>query len=121
MQTRTLRCLRAAAVVAVAVPAAVAAPAGAEPAPARCALSAAEVDPLADRAGTLAQFEGLPSHCLKSIVRRCTTAAGEAMLDTGSAAACSFGYEALLRKDFGGDFQALLAWWRSGPVASANR
>jgi hypothetical protein len=27
--------------------------------------------------------------------------------------ACSLGHEALLRRVFGGDFNALLAWWRS--------
>lgn len=38
--------------------------------------------------------------------------AGRQILDLGSAAICSIGYEALLKRGFNGDFQALIGWWR---------
>lgn len=112
MEPRALRCLAAAALFALV------APAGAAPDTASCALPAAQDQLPTDRAAALAQFEAQPRHCLEAVVRECTAAAGAALLDPGSAAACSFGYEALLKKGFGGNFQAMLAWWRSEQVAS---
>ena len=47
------------------------------------------------------------------IFRACNDASKQAMLDFGSAATCSFGYEALLSRHFDGDFGRLLAWWNS--------
>lgn len=107
MPASALRILLAATVLAVA------APLTAEPAGSSCELPAAAGEPLAGRAEALAQFERLPPACLKQIVRECTTAAGEALLDPGTASLCSFGYEALLSQGFGGNFPALLAWWRA--------
>lgn len=78
-----------------------------------CELPAAGVDPLTDRAGILAQYERLPRSCLDEIFVACTAASSQSLLDPGSAAVCSFGYEALLRQGFAGNFRALLAWWRS--------
>ena len=78
-----------------------------------CELPAAEGDPLADRAGTLARYERLPQACLQQIFRACSEASRRSFLDFGSAATCSIGYEALLRQQLHGDFPALLAWWRA--------
>lgn len=61
----------------------------------------------------LARYEQLPSHCLKAIFLRCSAQANQQLMDFDSAASCSIGYEALLKRDFAGDFQALMAWWRS--------
>jgi hypothetical protein len=88
-------------------------PAGAEPPPASCQLPSPSVDPLTDRAGLLAQYERLPPACLRALFAACSQASSHALLDFGSAAACSFGYEALLSQGFGGSFPALMAWWRS--------
>lgn len=106
MPARTLRRLAATAALASAGAAA----SGPQPA---CELPAAKADPMADRAGVLAQYERLPRPCLTAIFDACTVAAGRSLLDPGSAAICSFGYEALLKQGFGGDFGALMAWWRS--------
>jgi hypothetical protein len=57
-------------------------------------------------------MERLPEHCLKSLLAECNSDAGEQLLDLGSAALCSMGYEALLHKSFGGSFSAMLAWWQ---------
>lgn len=107
MDARALRCLLAAAALAAALPAAAAPP------DEDCLLPASEADPLADRAGILAAYEQLPQACLVALFGACTHAAGRGLLDFGSAAACSFGYEALLKQRFGGNFRALLAWWNT--------
>lgn len=90
-----------------------AAPAGAESSVENCTLPASDADPLADRAGILAQYERLPPACLRALFHECTRASGEQLLDFGTAAVCSFGYEALLSQAFGGNFRALMAWWRA--------
>lgn len=90
-----------------------AASAGADPVPHSCPLPADSAHPLADRAGLLAQYERLPHACLQELVKACTDLSGRALLDFGTASACSFGYEALLSQRFGGNFQALMAWWNS--------
>ena len=105
MDARVLLCLAAAAALTVTLPAAAEAPAPG------CELPASRSDPLADRAGILAQYERLPQSCLREIFTACSSAASQTLLDFGSAAACSFGYEALLKQGFGGNFRALMAWW----------
>lgn len=75
--------------------------------------------PLANRAESLSRFEAMPPQCLKAMFMVCTEAARTQLLDLGSAAACSIGYEALLRSGFGGNFQALMAWWRAQRSASS--
>lgn len=107
MHARALRFLVAAAALATLLPV------HAETARLECEIPAADQDPLADRAGILSQYELLPRQCLQRIVRACSDASSHTLLDFGSAAVCSFGYEALLRQHFGGNFRALLAWWRS--------
>lgn len=74
--------------------------------------AAAASDPLADRAEVLAQYEALPQPCLRAIVVVCNRAAEGGLLDVGQAAACSIGHEALLKRGFAGDFQALMGWWQ---------
>jgi hypothetical protein len=107
MDARALRCLLVAAAAAVSLPP----PAGAETQPQQCQLPGAGADPLADRAGLLAQYERLPQSCLQELFRACTDASSRRLMDFGSAASCSFGYEALLKRGFGGSFHALMAWW----------
>jgi hypothetical protein len=108
MHAHALRCLLAAAALAVA------SPAGAtDPASESCRIPGEGTDPLRDRAGILAQYERLPQSCLHAIFTACTAAANQTLLDLSSAAVCSFGYEALLRQGFGGDFRQLMAWWRA--------
>ncbi len=78
-----------------------------------CELPAQEADVLAERDTLLQRYERLPQHCLQAIFRECTAASAQSLLDFGSAAVCSLGYEALLKNGFNGNFHALIAWWRS--------
>lgn len=116
MNARVKQCLVVLAVVGAMAPAA------AEMSPAACHVPASEAHPLQDRDGALSRYEQLPQHCLKAMFMRCAAEASEQMLDLGSAAVCSIGYEALLRRGFAGDFHALMAWWRTqrGNEAQAN-
>lgn len=107
MDARALRRLLAAAALAAA------APAGAQPPSSPCELPGPEREPLAHRADLLAEYEQLPRSCLQAIFTTCASASSRTLLDFGSAAVCSFGYEALLKQHFHGNFRALLAWWRT--------
>lgn len=109
MRARALGCLAVAVAALVALPA----PAEWQAQAQQCELPGAGSDPLADREGLLAQYERLPPSCLQELFRACTDASSRRLMDFGSAAACSFGYEALLKHGFGGDFHALMAWWRA--------
>lgn len=88
-------------------------PLRAEPA-SRClsALATTGMQIIGNRAGPESPFEQVPSDCLKTFFLHCSREAGERVLALGEAAVCSVGYEVLLKREFGGDFDALLAWWR---------
>lgn len=85
------------------------------PSPQRCEAPAHQGHPMQDRERRIAQYEALGRPCLEALTIACSSAADRALLDTQAAFECSIGYEALLRRGFDGDFQALLAWWRSLP------
>jgi hypothetical protein len=87
-------------------------PAWAEAPTTACELPATEVDPLLERQRLLAEYERLPQPCLREIFAACSIAANEGLLDFGSAAVCSLGYEALLKQGFNGNFRALMVWWQ---------
>ena len=88
-------------------------PAGANSETAACEIPGEGVDPLADRAGLLAQYERVPHACLQALFAECNSASSQALLDFGSAATCSIAYEALLSQRFRGNFRELMAWWRT--------
>ncbi|HYD75141.1 hypothetical protein [Ramlibacter sp.] len=88
------------------------------PQPARCQAPPYDGPALLHRKERMTQFEALGEHCLKQLMVECHAAAARQLLDPGSAFACSIGYEALLKRGFGGDFQALLAWWHQREGAS---
>ena len=113
MRSRILRRLLATALFTAALGAAAEAPTPS------CELPASETDPLADRAGLLQRYERLPQACLRAIFTACSEASRSSLLDFGTAATCSLGYEALLRQGFGGNFQALMTWWRGHRDASS--
>lgn len=77
-----------------------------------CTLPSSGRHPLVDRSDLLSSYEKLPERCLKALFGACAEAAGTRLLDFDSAAACSLGHEALLRRGFGGDFHAMTDWWR---------
>jgi hypothetical protein len=80
----------------------------------QCRLAVPEGHPMVHRAETIASMQHLPDSCLKSMLVECDETARASLVDPGSAALCSMGYEALLRKSFGGSFGAMLAWWQQG-------
>ena len=63
----------------------------------------------------MVRLEGLSDSGLKAFYLHCSRAAAKRSLGSGGIAVCSIGYELLLRRTFGGDFNALLAWWRLHP------
>lgn len=69
--------------------------------------AAAAADPIRGRIERLSMLEA------KQFYLDCSRSAMRGRLDGASTALCSIGYDVLLKRHFGGDFHALLAWSRS--------
>jgi hypothetical protein len=80
-----------------------------------CAAHATAATPLQDASPTHASSASVVQ--LKRQYLICDDAATQRMLGSGEAAWCSVTSERLLREGFGGDFNALLAWWREAKPA----
>jgi hypothetical protein len=63
----------------------------------------------------VAALRELPEKNLKALYLQCARASTQGSIGSNDIALCSIGYEILLKRTFGGDFFALLAWWRSQP------
>jgi hypothetical protein len=59
------------------------------------------------------RIESLSMHEVKQFYLGCSNSALRGRLDSAGTALCSIGYDVLLRRHFGGDFHALLAWSRN--------
>lgn len=59
-----------------------------------------------------ANFERLPERDLERLFLRCSRESSQRLIGFDEAALCSVGFEALKKRKFGGDFAALLAWWK---------
>lgn len=55
---------------------------------------------------------------LKATYLDCDRRASIAMLDFGDAASCSLVHEELRQRGFGGDWNRMLAWWKSQRAAA---
>lgn len=80
--------------------------------PTECRAAVSQDRLLASRSATISSLEQMPATCLKALLVECSDSANQALLDLGSAALCSMGYEALLQKGFGGSFPAMMVWWQ---------
>ena len=61
----------------------------------------------------LAAFERLSPPALQAAVLRCDRAARRTMLDFEDGVRCAMAWDALLRRVYGNDLDALLEWWRA--------
>lgn len=59
-----------------------------------------------------ANFERLPEQDLERLFLHCSRESSQRLMGFDEAALCSTGFEALKKRKFGGDFDAMLAWWR---------
>lgn len=73
---------------------------------------AAEADAPNPMAVAISRIKALPEAELKAFYRRCARASVRGQLSNGEIALCSVGYQQLLDRHFGGDFQAFLEWRR---------
>jgi len=76
------------------------------------AQTAADIRVLSPQQQFLARFERLSDAQLKEYFLRCSRDATERLLALDEGALCSAAQDALKNRSFGGDFGALLAWWR---------
>jgi hypothetical protein len=63
-------------------------------------------------ASTAVAAQDMRIEALERTFWRCDHAATQGLLDAGAAMDCSVATEALKVRKFGGDFGAMLAWWR---------
>jgi hypothetical protein len=78
-----------------------------------CKEAMSHIQPQAERSRVQAEFAQLPNPCLEDLYLKCSRESSQRMLGFGEATWCSFGHEALLKGEFGGDFNALLTWWKT--------
>lgn len=67
---------------------------------------------LGDRERLFAHFESVGEVNLKRLYLRCARESSQRLLGFDEAARCGVVGEVLKARSFGGDFNALLAWWR---------
>jgi hypothetical protein len=79
------------------------------------AVQAAVAAPLHE--ASLSPDAAVPLAQLKRQYLACDAAASQRLMGSGEAAVCSVVSERLLREGFGGDFDALLSWWREAKSA----
>ena len=92
-----------------------------EPAGGACRAPSTQGNVLTQRAETISRMEQMSETCLKALLVACDDSANQALLDLGSAAMCSMGYEALLRKGSGGSSPAMMMWRREASSARRPR
>jgi len=61
----------------------------------------------------LATFHAMPDAPLRAMFLRCASDSSVRMLGLDEAVPCAMAWDALLRRGFNGDVNALLAWWRA--------
>lgn len=54
---------------------------------------------------------------MEKVFWHCDYTASRVGVDTGTALACASVFEEVKKEKFGGDFEALLAWWRENKLA----
>jgi hypothetical protein len=58
-------------------------------------------------------LQAIPADALKREYLKCERAAAQGIQDFSTALSCSMLYEELRQRVFGGNFNALLGWWRA--------
>jgi len=67
------------------------------------------------------RLAAVPIDELKRVYLACDRAASQQLLDSDTAAHCSFAGEALQQRAFEGSFDRLLAWWRAEKDAASGK
>lgn len=57
---------------------------------------------------------------LEQLFMRCDAESSRSLLDFSEGVLCAMAWDALLKNSYGGDVQALLAWWRAQRQAQKN-
>lgn len=73
------------------------------------------------REQALAVVAGMTTKRLQDVYLRCADQSTERVLDVGEAVACGMVADTLMRRQFDGDLDAMLAWWRTHRDRQAAR
>jgi len=71
------------------------------------------VDFNASRPEIVAQLGAVPAHELRRVYLACARESNQRLLEPGEAVVCTTVADTLLAREFHGNFEALLAWWRA--------
>jgi hypothetical protein len=77
------------------------------------AQSLRNVDFNASRPEIVAQMNDVPAHELRHVYLACARESKQRLLDIGEAVVCTTVADTLLAREFHGNFEALLSWWRT--------
>lgn len=80
---------------------------------ARAQLPDTGIDVLSNRGQLLATYERMPRDQLERVFMRCDAESSSNVLGFQEGVLCAMAWDALLQREFGGDVQALLTWWRA--------
>jgi len=72
----------------------------------------AALHPLGARDQLIAAFDALPDAPLREFFLRCSSEGNRRMLPLEDAVPCAVAWDTLLRREYRGNIEALLAWWR---------
>ena len=73
----------------------------------------ADINVLAGRDQLLAVYDRMPRAHMERMFMRCDTESSQSMLGLQEGVLCAMVWDALLKRGFDGDVQALLVWWRA--------
>ena len=77
----------------------------------------ADISVLAGREQILAAYDRMPRAQIERVFMRCDASSRDTMLGFEEGVVCAMAWDALLKREFDGDVEALLAWWRAQGAA----
>ena len=86
-----------------------------------CRVAMSSIQIHSERTHVETKFAQLSNTCLKELYLWCSRESSQRLLGFSEAIWCSFGHETLLKGEFGGDFNALMDWWRIHRDAPVRR
>jgi len=68
---------------------------------------------LAMRGELIAAVEAMPQDRLRAYFLNCSNESAQQLLPLAEAVTCAIAWDTLLRREYHGDIEALLSWWRA--------
>jgi len=76
------------------------------------AATGADLGVFAERDSLLVAFSAMPAAQLQTFFLRCSRESGQRLMGLDEAIPCAMAWDVMLKRQFSGNVDALLAWWR---------